>query len=252
MTAINLTEVLNTVIMEALANVHTTVLAKVTAVNTKTINVLPVIARKVDGVLRELPEFIEVPPIFLQGGTSYTAYPIAIDDYCLLLISERCFDRWYGADGIDGQDFVEPAEFRMHDYSDALAIVGINPLADAITIPTEIQRVGDYTQTGDVTHVGDYHLTGNFTIIGNLDITGDITMIGDFDLTGLFDVTGNIICSGNISATSFSGLSGGTMIASGDIQTSGEVTASGIALSTHTHDYTWTDPGGSGTTATPN
>ena len=204
MTAINLAEVLNGAITSALSNVHTTVLAKVTAINTTTINVLPVINRNVNGVSRQLPEFIEVPPIFLQGGTSYTAYPITVGDYCLLIISERCFDRWY-----DGQDFVDPAEFRMHDYSDGFAIVGVNPLSTAITIPTEIQRVGNYTQTGNVTHVGNYDLTGDLTVIGDINVTGSIV------------------------ATV-------------------EITANGVALSTHTHDYTWTDPGGSGTTSTPN
>jgi len=235
MSNVKLTDLLNTAIRQALANVHTTVLAKVTAVNATTINVLPVINRQVDGVSIALPEFVEVPPVFLQGGSSYTAYPIDVDDYCLLLISERCFDRWYA-----GQDFVNPAEFRMHDYSDAIALVGINPSSTAIAIPTTIQRVGDYTQTGDVIHVGDYDLTGNLTIVGDLKITGEV------------DITGSIICSGNIAAGSFSGLAGGAITATVNIETTGEVTADGIDLSTHTHDYTWTDPGGSGTTAAPN
>jgi len=230
-----LTDLLNSVIREALSNVHTTTLAKVTAVNATTINVLPVINRYVNGVSIQLPEFVEVPPIFMQGGNSYTAYPIAVDDYCLLLISERCFDRWY-----DGQDFVNPAEFRMHDYSDGIALVGINPVSTAIPIPTTIQRVGDYTQTGDVTHVGNYNITGNMIIDGDLEVTGDV------------NITKDVICLGNIAAASFSGLAGGAMSSTVDFVTTGEVTADGVDLSTHTHDYTWTDPGGSGTTNTPN
>jgi len=241
MKKLQLSDVLNDAIKDALTNVHTTTLAIVTAVNTKTINVRPVINRQVDGVSRDLPEFIEVPPIFLQGGGSYTSYPIAIGDYCLLLISERCFDRWYV-----GQDFVSPAEYRMHDYSDGIAIVGINPESSAITIPSEVQRNGNYTQTGNVTHLGDYDITGDY------EQAGDMTIVGDFKLTGNMQVIGNITCTGTISAANFTGTAGGAMSSSVDIETTGEVTAGGIDLSTHTHDYTWTDPGGSGTTNTPN
>lgn len=241
MTDTTLTNVLSISIKEALTNVHTAVLAKVTTVEAKTINVLPVINRKVNDVSIQLPEFVEVPPIFLQGGSSYTAYPIAVDDYCLLIITERCFDRWY-----EGQDFVDPAEFRMHDYSDGFALVGINNLSGSIEIPTMIQRVGDYTQTGNVTHVGNYDIEGDF------EQEGDMTIVGDFKLTGTMDVVGDITCSGNVSAASFSGVGGGTMTAVGDIETTGEVTADGVALSVHTHNYTWTDPSGSGTTDAPN
>lgn len=205
-----LIDVLNLATKEALANLHTTTIAKVTAINDKTINVRPVINREVNGVSIDLPEFVEVPPIFMQGGASYTAYPIAVDDYCLLIITERCFDRWYA-----GQDFISPAEFRMHDYSDGFAIVGVNPLSTAISIPTTIQRVGDYTQTGDVIHIGDYEQTGNMTIVGDLKVTGAID------------------CIGSISATV-------------------EMTANGIDLSTHTHNYYWTGVPGSDVTGAPN
>lgn len=156
----------------ALANMHTATIAKITAVNTTTINCRPVINRLVLGVSIALPEFIEVPPLFMQGGSSYTAHPIAVGDYCLLVFTERCFDRWY-----HGQDFQPPLELRMHDYSDGLAIVGLNPLAGAINIPTVIQQTGDTNQDGEYTH------QGNMTRVGNLVITGDI------------------ICTGSISAT---------------------------------------------------
>ena len=142
----------------ALANVHTSAIARVTAVGEKTISCRPVINRLIDGESVALPEFVEVPPIFMQGGGSYTAYPIAVDDYCLLLFTERCFDRWY-----KGQDYQSPAELRMHDYSDGFALIGINPFAGAITIPSVIQQTGDT------------NITGNLTVIGSIVATGEIT-----------------------------------------------------------------------------
>ncbi|HEN3287560.1 TPA: Gp138 family membrane-puncturing spike protein [Yersinia enterocolitica] len=137
----------------ALADVHTIVVAKITSVNDKTIGCKPVINRVVKGDGHQLPEFIEVPPVILQGGDSYIAEPIAAGDYCLVLISERCYDAWYA-----GSDFVPPLEMRMHDYSDGFALCGVNPLSTAISIP-KINRM----MMGNTDHEGDLVLTGNIT-----------------------------------------------------------------------------------------
>lgn len=151
-----LPDVMNDAILTALANTHTILIARVEAVNATTVDVQPVIQRVVDGVNISLPLFQLVPPIFMQGGSSYDAHPIAAGDYCLLLINERCFDRWYA-----GDDGVPPLEFRMHDYSDGFALVGVNPAAMAKTIPTTIERFGDSTVTGAWVHSGSYDLSGN-------------------------------------------------------------------------------------------
>ena len=222
---LRLTDIIADAIGEALSNLHTATIAKVTAVQEKTISVQPVINRVVDGKSIQLPQFTKVPPLFMQGGGSYTAHPITVGDYCLLVLTERCFDRWYS-----GSDFQDPAEFRMHDYSDGIAIVGINPTAGALTIPSVIQQTGDANADGDHTHQGDRTQTGNQTIIGDLHVDGNVT------------VTGNITCLGTIAAGNYTGLAGGAMTASVSIETTADVVASGISLSTHTH------PGDSGGT----
>lgn len=152
----------------ALADVHTIVVAKITSVNDKTISCVPVINRVVKGSSKQLPEFIEVPPVILQGGDSYIAEPIAAGDYCLVLISERCYDAWYA-----GSDFVSPLEMRMHDYSDGFALCGVNPQATAISIPKRNRMM-----KGDTDHEGDLNLTGNVSITGNLSVSGDINCAG--------------------------------------------------------------------------
>lgn len=121
----------------ALADLHTSLIGKVVAVNDNTVNIAPVVARVVNGQGVPLTVLEDVPPIFLNGGSSYDAHPIAVGDYAIVFISERCFDRWYS-----GDDFVKPAEMRMHDYSDGLALVGLKPQASAITIPKEVTRTG--------------------------------------------------------------------------------------------------------------
>ena len=170
---LRLTDIIADAIGEALSNLHTATIAKVTAVQEKTISVQPVINRVVDGKSITLPQFTKVPPLFLQGGGSYTAHPIAVGDYCLLILTERCFDRWYS-----GSDFQDPAEFRMHDYSDGIAIVGINPIAGALTIPSVIQQTGDTNQDGDYNRQGSLVQIGDMTITGNLHVNGNITCTG--------------------------------------------------------------------------
>ncbi|HCO0437316.1 TPA: hypothetical protein N6710_001015 [Escherichia coli] len=152
----------------ALADVHTIVVAKITVVNDNTISCVPVINRVVKGESKPLPEFIEVPPVILQGGGSYIAEPIKAGDYCLVLISERCYDAWYA-----GSDFVSPLEMRIHDYSDGFALCGVNPQATAISIPKRNRMM-----KGDTDHEGDLNLTGNVSITGNLSVSGDINCAG--------------------------------------------------------------------------
>ena len=182
-----LVDTINLAIGEALANMHTTTIAKVTAVNSKTIDCQPVMNRLVDSVSIRLPEFIEVPVIVLQGGGSYLHFPIAVDDYVLLLFTERCFDGWY-----NGQDFKTPLEYRMHDYSDGVAICGLNNAAGLFTIPSVIQQTGDTNQDGNYTHQGtmirqgNTTITGDLTLIGNLSVTGNITITsGDITIDGV-------------------------------------------------------------------
>ena len=235
-----LVDTINQAIEFALANLHTATIARVVAVSTTTIDVQPVINRVVNGESIPLPVFTKVPPVFMQGGGSYTAHPIAVGDYCLLVFTERCFDRWY-----EGQDNRRPAEFRVHDYSDGLAIVGVNPRAGAFTIPDVIQQTGDTNQDGNYTHqgnrtqVGDYDLTGDYTQIGNMTIQGNVEITGDVQ------VNGNITCTGTIAAGNFTGIGGGTMTSTTTIQTTQDVVANGISLTGHVH------PGDSGGTTGP-
>lgn len=197
-------EELNTVLDEAmataLANTHTIVVAKVVTVGDTTIDVQPVIQRVVDGDAIDLPVFPSVPPIFLSGGESYDAHPITAGDYCLLLVSERCFDRWY-----DGADNVPPIEQRMHDYSDCFALVGISPRAAAKTIPTTIERNGDSTVTGNWVHAGNYELTGNMVVIGDTSTSGN-TESGTYSVQSQPGWTGAFATGDGRTVTVLSGL----------------------------------------------
>lgn len=189
-----LTDVMNDAMITALANTHTIVIAKVTSVGSTTIDAQPVIQRVVDGQAVTLPVFPSIPPVFLSGGASYDAHPIAVGDYCLLLVSERCFDRWYG-----GADNVPPIEQRMHDYSDCFALVGVSPASMAKTIPATIERFGDSTVTGDWIH------TGNYTLIGSLDVSLN-TDSTTYSVAGTPGWTGSFATGDSRTVTVVSGL----------------------------------------------
>lgn len=125
-----LQDIIAIAIDNALANLHTVAIVKVVLVGEKTIDCKPVTNRVVNGKSVKLPVFSEVPPIIMNGGSNYIALPISEGDYGLLIITERCYDRWY-----NGQDFIEPLEMRMHDYSDGFALIGINPAKAMVSIP---------------------------------------------------------------------------------------------------------------------
>ena len=156
----NVLDIINSAVIEQLSNVHTCLISKVSKINTNTIDCLPIINRVLpDNTEVQLPEFKEVPLITLQGSDlNYIHMPVSIGDYALLLINERCFDNWYR-----GQDLVAPLKQRMLDYSDAFAIVGINPLSKAITIPVDARtwQIGHTYQEGDWEHSGDLLETGD-------------------------------------------------------------------------------------------
>lgn len=169
-----LTEVLDDSIQQTLRQLAQNPVAVITEVGEKLIKCKPVINKVVNGESVEMPEFVDVPPVFLKGGASYESYPLAEGDYCILMISERCLDLWF-----EGQDFKPPAEIRVHDYSDAFALVGINPRATLFEIPDRITQIGDKYKEGDHEHVGDLLHSGNTTQEGDYTQTGNQTHTGD-------------------------------------------------------------------------
>ncbi|WP_346828422.1 Gp138 family membrane-puncturing spike protein [Serratia inhibens] len=66
-----------------------------------------------------LPLLVDVPVIFPRGGGVTLTFPVKAGDECLLVFSDRCIDFWWQNGGVQ-----ESVDSRMHDLSDAFAIVG--------------------------------------------------------------------------------------------------------------------------------
>lgn len=72
-------------------------------------------------VIIEYPMLIRVPVLILNGGGAYTTYPIAQGDSCLVVFCDRDIDTWLEL----GNTQNPPNTDRMHDLSDAVALVGL-------------------------------------------------------------------------------------------------------------------------------
>ena len=75
--SLSIRDVVSSIITDYLADTHTVTIGRVVAVHDKTIDIQPVLNRQVKGESIKLPVFANVPPVFLQGGGSYHAIPIA-------------------------------------------------------------------------------------------------------------------------------------------------------------------------------
>jgi len=217
----SLTNIINSAINQALSNTHTSTIAKVTKITGATISVKPVFRRVINDIDIELPEFAGVPIFTLQGGSNYRIMPIAVGDYALLIFSERCIDDWL----VGGSDNKRPREFRMHDYSDAIAIVGLNNVTNAINIPAGFEEVkGNIEHTGNNTQTGNYNLTGDMQHTGNNTQTGDLGITGDIDVTGKVDISLDMTAA-NVTATG--ALSGASITMDGTDGVSGTFNSRG-------------------------
>lgn len=85
-------------------------------------------AQEYSDVVVEYPVLLRCPVVLLNGGGAYLTFPVSVGDRCLLLFCDRDIDNWleYGAKDIP------PGSDRTHDLSDAVALVGVNSVKDAI------------------------------------------------------------------------------------------------------------------------
>jgi hypothetical protein len=74
-----------------------------------------------DGQVSECPEIFNVPVINPSAGGGLLSFPIQIGDTVWLEFSMRNIEEWLEG---DGSSVTEPTQ-RMHDMSDAVAIVGL-------------------------------------------------------------------------------------------------------------------------------
>lgn len=150
----------------------------------------------------EFPILQDVPVQFPQGGGYFLTFPISPGDNCLLDFCDKGISHWkyHGKEkiGVFKSGLPKADYFRAYNINDAVAMVGYNPIPQAIpnfnATSTELRNVG---RTQRVTMLP----TGNMEIVtpSELDITAPETIInGNTTMNGNLHVTGKITCDDTI------------------------------------------------------
>lgn len=122
--------------------------------------------------IEEYPLLVKCPVFILTGGTATLTMPIAKSDTCILLFCDREIDSWFANGSV-----TYPSTTRTHDLNDAIAVVGIRSMANAIkrynTVHVHINHDdGKIVLTADA---GVDIETSNVNITGNLSVGSGFT-----------------------------------------------------------------------------
>ncbi len=118
-----------------------------------------------------LPQLVDVPVCFPQGGNFVLTFPIAAGDEVLIVFADTCIDSWWASGGEQNWN-----DRRRHDLADAIAVVGINSVPNVITglstTGTELRhKDGD---TSILVEDGEVTITATtINLDGQLKINGD-------------------------------------------------------------------------------
>ena len=130
--------------------------------NTQTAEVQIKMTYLINGEIREYPLLIDCPCIILAGGDGALTMPISAGDSCLVLFNDRDMDNWYS-----GGQTMPPRTDRMHDFADAIALVGLR---------NKQNKISGYLANGvELKH-------GKSTIKlrdGYIDIKGNVNIVQD-------------------------------------------------------------------------
>lgn len=152
----------------------------------------------------DFPVLQDVVVQFPQGGDYFLTFPVNVGDNCLLDFCDKGIDHWKyeGAEKIGkfSSGVPKPDYFRAYNINDAVAMVGYNPIPQAIpnfhatgTELRNIERTQRFTMLPD----------GKMEIVTplELDITAPDTIInGDTTMNGNLHVVGKISCTDTITS----------------------------------------------------
>lgn len=84
--------------------------------------------RIVNGEPRDYPPLTDCPVVILGGGGGAITFPIAAGDSCLVFFNDVNMDTWISS----ANTGAAPADARLHSFSDAIVLVGVNSFPQAL------------------------------------------------------------------------------------------------------------------------
>lgn len=210
-----------------------------------------------------LPLLVDVPIVWPRAGGFALTFPIKVGDEVLVVFGDRCIDSWWQSGGVGA-----PLEPRMHDLSDAFAILApaSQPKAQELTnvSGTSVQlRNLAGTAYLEITEDGDINLVSPRDVKTTAGRDSKLTATGKNEQTSTGVTT--IASTALMTLTSTTGLNFGATGGSTVTLNTGPITwnyTGAMALngpsllhntknvgSTHTHGGVTT---GGGSTAAPN
>jgi hypothetical protein len=101
-------------------------------------------------VLLPIADIVDVRVMFPRSGGTYMTTPVKVGDKCLLMFTARSIDKYLAGTGGD----TDPADFRTHDLTDAVALmVDFSPFQAAIS-DYEPERIVVGFEGGNQFHIG--------------------------------------------------------------------------------------------------
>lgn len=120
-------------------------------------------------VSKQYPLLLDVPVVLATGGDGGVTFPIRAGDVCLLLFNDRDFDLFW-----ETANPVLPNTARIHDLSDAVALIGPrtkpNPLAGYDPDRTVLFKGETKVALGDKIEISNAS-TSLLTVLSNLITT---------------------------------------------------------------------------------
>lgn len=168
-------------------------------------------------VLEDYPVLVEVPFIFLRGGSSYISVNIMPGDPCVVFFADRDFENWYFSNTP-----LTPQALRSHDLSDGIAFIGLSNaqtmiedyFEDGIRIQSEASKI-ELSENLIASVAEEFTHAGNMTVNGTLDVSQNTTLAADLQVDQNSNVTGNSGVGGNLTVAGTFTLNGQVITGTG-------------------------------------
>lgn len=210
----DLASVMRVAFTAMMANVYTSIPGTVVRYNssTKTVDVSPTIKMVFEnGEVKSMPIITDVQVVFAGTDQVVIQYKLRKGNPGLLFFSSQSLENWMISTGGE----VEPGDSRKFALTDAFFLPGLFP-------PRSPGKVGRGT--------------------GLELLSEDTSMVMK---TGLIEITSpQTTINGNVTIK-------GNLTVSGNANIGGDAIIGGVSFLSHGHPYSWSDPGGSGTTGAP-